>query len=68
MSVVESIVKDLAGLPNAKLVEVARYVHALSEDAQKERLKILRETFGALSEEDGQAFEEALADARRPGA
>jgi len=64
MSVVEAIVRDLAGLPNSKLVEVARFVHALSEDAQKERMKILKETFGVLSEEDGRAFEEALAGSR----
>ena len=31
MSVIESILKDLQGLPNAKLVEVASYVHGLSE-------------------------------------
>jgi glutaredoxin 2 len=64
VSVIESIVKELAGLPNSKLLEVARYVHALSEDAQKVRLKIFKETFGVLSEEDGRAFEEALAEIR----
>jgi len=65
MSVVEAIVRDLAGLPNSKLVEVAQFVHALSEEAQKKRLASLRETFGILSEEEGRAFEEALAGSRR---
>lgn len=65
MSVIESIIKDLQNLPTPKLVEVARYVHGLSETAQKERLGILRKTYGALSDEDGQAFEQALLGARR---
>jgi len=65
MSVIESILKDLEGLPTPKLVEVARYVHGLSEEAQKERLSLLRRTHGALSEEDGEAFETALTGARR---
>jgi hypothetical protein len=65
MSVIESIIRDLKGLPNAKLVEVARYIHGLSEEAQKERLASLHKTFGVLGEEDGRAFEEALAGSRR---
>ena len=65
MSVIESILKDLQGLPTPKLVEVARYVHGLSEAAQKERLALLRQTHGVLSEEDGEAFELALTGARR---
>ncbi len=65
MSVIESILKDLQSLSTPKLVEVARYVHGLSEEAQKERLSLLHKTHGALSEEDGAAFELALAGARR---
>lgn len=57
--------RDLAGLPNSKLVEIARYVHSLSEEVHKERLASLRKTFGILSEEEGRAFEEALAGSRR---
>ncbi len=65
MSVIESILKDLQSLPTPKLVEVARYVHGLSETAQKERLSLLQQTHGALSEQDGEAFELALTGARR---
>lgn len=65
MSVIESILKDLQSLPTPKLVDVARYVHGLSEAAQKERLSLLHQTHGALSEEDGDAFELALTGARR---
>jgi len=65
MTVIEAIIKDLQGLPNAKLVDVANYVHGMTEGAHEERLKILRRTFGSLSEEDGKAFEEALAESRR---
>jgi hypothetical protein len=63
--VIESIMKDLQSLPNPKLVEVARYVHGLSEAAQKERSSLLRQTYGALSQEDGEAFEQAVIGARR---
>ncbi len=65
MSVIEAILKDLQSLPTSQLVDVARYVHGLSEAAQKERLSLLQQTHGALSEEDGKAFEVALAGARR---
>jgi hypothetical protein len=65
MSVIESILKDLQSLPTPKLVEVAGYVHGLSETAQKERLSLLQQTHGALNDEDGKAFEMALSGARR---
>ena len=65
MSVIESILRDLQKMPTPKLVEVASYVHGLSEAAQKERLSLLHETHGALSEEDGNIFDMALAGARR---
>jgi hypothetical protein len=65
VNVIESIIKDLQGLPNPKLVEVARYVHGLSEAAQKKRSALLHKTHGALTEKDGEAFEMALRGARR---
>jgi hypothetical protein len=65
MTVIESILKDLQSLPTPRLVDVARYVHGLNEAAQKERLALLRQSHGVLDEEDGQAFEKALLDARR---
>jgi len=64
MSVIESILKDLQGLPTPRLVDVARYVHGLNEAAQKERMELLRQTHGVLNEEDGEAFEAALLRAR----
>jgi hypothetical protein len=65
MTVIESILKDLQNLPTPMLVDVAGYVHGLSETAQKERKEALRQTHGVLSEEDGRAFESALLRARR---
>ena len=65
MSVIESILKDLQSLPTSKLVEIARYVHGLNEAAHEERRAVLKRTHGALSEEDGEAFEQALAGSRR---
>ncbi len=64
MGVIESILKDLQGLPAPKLVDVARHVHGLSEATQKERLALLRQTHGALNDEGGHAFEQALIGAR----
>ena len=67
MTVLESILRDLQGMPMPKLVKVARYVHSLSDTSryEKEREEILRETLGCLNEEEGAAFEEALAGSRR---
>ena len=65
MTVIESIIQDLQNLPTPKLVDVARYVHDLSEPARKERLAFLRQTHGVLNEQDGDAFEMALVGARR---
>jgi hypothetical protein len=65
VNVIESILKDLQSLPTPKLVEVARYVHGLSEADQENRQTLLRQTHGVLSEEDGQTFEAAMLGARR---
>lgn len=65
MTVIESIVRDLNGMPMRKLVEVARYVHRLSETVERERAEVLRETHGCLSDEDGRIFEQALENSRR---
>lgn len=65
MTVIDSIIHDLRGLPLRKLVEVARYVHRLSETAEKERSEVLAETYGYLSQQEGEVFEQALESSRR---
>ena len=65
MTVIESIMRDLQSLPMQKLVEVARYVHRMNADTQKERAQALRETHGYMSSEEAQVFEDALASSRR---
>jgi hypothetical protein len=65
LSVLESIIHELRGLPLSKLVDVARYVHRLSETAERERAEVLRETHGYLDEKDGMIFERALKSSRR---
>jgi hypothetical protein len=65
MSVLDSIIHDLRSLPLRKLVDVARYVHRLSETAQQERAEALRETHGCLDEVEGDIFEQALETSRR---
>ncbi len=44
MSIIESILYDLRGMSNRALVDVARYVHKLSESARTERAEVLRAT------------------------
>lgn len=65
MTVIESIVRGVQNLPLREQVEVARYVHRLSASLQQERAGVLRRTHGVLDEHDGEAFEQALDDARR---
>ncbi|GAA5127885.1 hypothetical protein JIN84_08040 [Luteolibacter yonseiensis] len=65
MTVIESIVRDLNGMPMRKQVEVARYVHRLSETVEREREQVLKETYGYLSDEDAEIFEQALETSRR---
>jgi hypothetical protein len=65
MSVIESIVRGVQGLPLPQQVAVARYVFSLNEAARRERREVLERTHGCLSDEDGKAFEEAMLNARR---
>lgn len=65
VSVLESIIHDLRGLPLRKLVDAARYVHGLSESAERERAEALRETHGYLNEKEGLMFERALETSRQ---
>lgn len=65
MTVIESIVQGIQGLPMRQQIEVARHVYQLNAAAQQERADVLRRTHGRLDEADGRAFEEALTDARQ---
>ena len=65
MTVIETIVRGVQSLPLREQVEVARYVHRLSASVQGERAIVLQRTHGALDEADGEAFEQAMHDARR---
>jgi hypothetical protein len=65
MSVIETIVRGVQNLPLREQVQVARYVHRLATGAQKERAEVLRRTHGVLDEADGEAFDQAMIDARR---
>jgi hypothetical protein len=60
MSVLESIVRDLHELPTPKLVEVARYVHALNPKSRERRSAALQATAGCLTSEEGADFERAV--------
>ena len=60
MTLVESIVNDLRELPNAKLVEVARFVRELVPEASRRQREALAKLKGVMSDEAGQAIQEAL--------
>jgi len=65
MTVIESIVQGVQNLPLREQVEVARYVHRLSTGIHQKRSEVLRRTHGVLDEADGQAYQQAMIDARR---
>ena len=60
MTVIESILKDLETLPASKLVEVASYVSRFNPKRRDERLTALKATAGCLTEDEGEAFENAV--------
>ena len=60
MSVIESIIRDLHELPPTKLVEVARFVHALNPKSDAERRAALLATAGCMSGQEGEDFERAV--------
>ncbi|HUF62742.1 MAG TPA: hypothetical protein VMN36_11755 [Verrucomicrobiales bacterium] len=60
MTLVESIANDLRDLPNAKLVEVARFVRELVPEASRRQREALAKLKGAMGDEAGLAIEEAL--------
>lgn len=65
MTVIETIVRGVQSLPLGGQVEVARYVHRLSASVQNDRSVVINRTHGVLDEADGEAFEQAMTDARR---
>ena len=65
MTVIESIIRGVQNLPLRQQVEVARYVHSLSVSGQRPREETLGRTHGALDEDDGRVFEQAMEDARQ---
>ena len=60
MTLVESITKELHELPNAKLVEVARFIGELGPQIAERQREALAESFGCMADEEGEAFEAAV--------
>lgn len=65
MSVIESIVQGVQRLSLREQVEIAEHVYRLDAEARQRCAEMLKRTHGALNEEDGEAFEEALKHSRR---
>ena len=63
MSALEAIVEDLKTLPADKVEDAAWFVHSLVVDASKAREAVLRRTATALSAEDVDEMEKAIAEA-----
>ncbi len=66
MTLVESITRDLQKLPNAKLVEVARFISELVPQVSERQRKALAESYGCMDDEDGEAFEKAVLQNEAP--
>jgi len=62
MSALEAIVEDLKTLSPEKVEDAAWFVHALVVDSSKARGAMLRRTATALSAEDVDEMEEAIAE------
>jgi hypothetical protein len=60
MTLVESITRDLQKLPNAKLVEVARFISELVPQVAERQRTALAESYGCMPGEEGEAFEDAV--------
>jgi len=62
MSPLEAIVEDLKTLPPEKVEDAAWFVHALVVDSAKAREAMLKRTATALSAEDVDEMEKAIAE------
>ncbi len=60
MTLVESIARDLQKLPNAKLVEVARFISELVPQVAERQRKTLAESYGCMDDEQGEVFEASV--------
>ena len=65
MTVVKFILRGVRNLSVSEQVKVARYVHQLNANVQQDRDEVRRLTHGLLDEADGEAFEQAMKNARR---
>lgn len=60
VTLVESITRELHQLPNAKLVEIARFIGELVPQVAERQRQALAELYGCLEEAEGEAFERAV--------
>lgn len=66
MTTTRDPIPGLRGLSNAQIVvDVESYLKSFTPAMAEERAESLRKTFGCLTEEEGKAFEEALAESRK---
>ncbi len=65
MSVLEAAMEELKALPPHKLVEAAQFIHRLRENSLAERLAALEQAGGALSSDEADAMDRAVAECRR---
>ena len=60
MSRIEAVVEDLRHLPEAKVEQVAAYVHSLRTVLAGERKRAILDTAGCMTESEVEAFERAI--------
>ena len=64
MTLVDRIIDGVRDLPVRQQVEIMNHVYRLNPRMQHERAEMLQRLHGALSEEDGLAFEQAAEGSR----
>jgi hypothetical protein len=64
MTITETISESVRDLPLKDQVKVLHLIHGLSEGRRKSAQEAFSKTYGALSEADGEAFEEAIVTSR----
>lgn len=65
MTALEVVIEELKDLPLSRLEQAADYVRALKDEDKADRLAALKASAGCISDENAEAFEQAMQDFER---
>lgn len=60
MSELELVIEELKTLPNPEQEEAARFIRSLKEAARAKKDAVIEKTFGCLSPEEADSWEQAI--------